>query len=197
MRPGSWHRRRLLRHMEILERTLAYEAYTFLRQQHPFHSTIWLHDGFSPPPPPALVTTMPIRTIPFYFILTDLHILSRPSIQAKPLDGKATENLTGLFQTNCFAPVSLEALDISDHVGATTKHTKMPRPITRGRLKQQPEWAQPSFLNPAQWEQMVGQAWLGCQQEEEYLHLRQLPPSEIHVDDEWKDFMSLLSKVFH
>lgn len=61
--------------MEILERTLAYEAYTFLRQQHPFHSTIWLHDGFwvrPPPPPPVLVTTMPIRTIPFYFILTDL-----------------------------------------------------------------------------------------------------------------------------
>ena len=70
-----------------------------------------------------------------------------------------------------------------------------PKPAQRFRFCPQPKWNKPSFLQMDQWQELLQLAWKKLANET-CKPLMRLDPSEINVDLEWTNYMTLLSHTY-
>ena len=103
------------------------------------------------------------------------------------------------FATNrpqwCEEPVVLNDKALSDHKAITLQVTmRQPLP-SRCQFKPQPRWHKPVFLEDAQWNRLLGEAWGKLLQQPQSLELATLN-ANIDVDAEWTNFMTLLSQTY-
>ena len=93
---------------------------------------------------------------------------------------------------------NLDACDefkFSDHKLVSLEMLTSAKPAQRFRFCPQPKWNKRSFLQMNQWQQLLQLAWNKLANET-CKPLMRLDPSEINVDLEWTNYMTLLSHTY-
>lgn len=84
---------------------------------------------------------------------------------------------------------------LSDHKIVSLEMLTSAKPAQRFRFCPQPKWNKPSFLQMDQWQELLQLAWKKLANET-CKPLMRLDPSEINVDLEWTNYMTLLSHTY-
>ena len=103
------------------------------------------------------------------------------------------------FLTNRPTQFSASFLDkkdkISDHIAVNLWMSHLQAPSFTYRLRPQPKWNPPTFVNEDQWRKTLEKTWCKHLSTGEAKFLHDLPKN-IDVNKEWTSFMNLLSKVY-